>query len=146
MNTIIPGEYDKVSRQSSAPHRLRLAHQTSCTPENAYFLIAVMHEKYFPGEKAPIVRLRLPIKGKHRARGWGGVKTEDGIRRGYISLPKTPMSDQKNPYGFLRIGLVCHEFAHAFEMLKFNETSHGPRFTVILDTLLKETEPFWSEL
>lgn len=143
MDTLIPGEYDKVSRQSMSPARLRSAHQTTCTPETAYFLIAVMHEKHFPGQPMPIVRLRAPIAGKHKARGWGGVKTKDGIRRGYISLPKTPMIDQRNPYGMLRIGLVCHEFAHAFEVLKFNKSDHGLRFTMILDSLLLETEQYW---
>jgi hypothetical protein len=144
MKFLIPGEYDSVARQSCNKDRLRKAHETPCTESQAYFLIAIMHEKYFKGQAAPIVRLRAPMKGKKGARGWGGVKIKDGIRRGYISLPKTPMADPKSPWGFLRIGLVCHEFAHALEMLKFCDTNHGIRFTVILDTLLAETEQFWS--
>ena len=144
MSDIIPGEYNQVTRQSLNRARLRAAHQTSATPEMAYLLVAVMHEKHFPGQPMPIVRLRNPIRGKRGARGWGGTKTRDGVRRGYVSLPKTPMSDPKRPFGMLRVGLICHEFAHAFEALKFDETNHGLRFTMILDSLLAETEQFWS--
>ena len=135
----IPGEYDCVARQSMAPARLRKAHETSCKPEDAFFLIAVMHEKHFPGTAMPIVKLRKPIRGKNTARGRGGMKRG----RGYVSLPINPMVDKTQPYGYLRVGLVVHEYAHAFEMLKFRQTSHGIRFTVILDSLLAETEQYW---
>lgn len=140
---LILGEYDSVVRASSNPERLRAAHRTPCTPETAYFLIAAMHMRHFPNDPLPIVRLRKPIKGRHTARGWGGVKTVKSIRRGYVSLPETPMIDPRMPYGFLRVGLVVHEYSHAFEMLKFRMSDHGLRFVMILDTLLHETESFW---
>jgi len=141
MPKLIPGEYDIVSRQSLNPARLRLAHETSCNPDTAYFLIAVMHDHAFPNNarQAPIVRLRKPrINGS--ARGWGGMKKG----RGYVSLPVTPMTDSSKPYGKLRIGLVVHEYAHAVEMLKFGHSDHGARFTMILDELLFFTEQFWA--
>lgn len=144
MRNLIPGEYDSVARQSMNPARLRRAHLTPCAPEMAHFLIAAMHMKHFPDAPMPILRLRAPIKGKHVARGWGGTKTKDGIRRGYISLPKTPWHGFGYPNGYLRIGLVCHEYAHAFEALKFGTTNHELRFTMILDTLLSETEQYWA--
>jgi len=112
----------------------------------AYFLIAVMHEKHFPKTAMPIVRLRKPRVDQVRARGWGGVKIKAGVRRGYVSLPITPLPANKSayPYGYLRIGLVVHEYAHAFEVLKFNKTNHDVRFTMILDALLHETEHIWN--
>jgi hypothetical protein len=139
--SLIPGEYDCVARQSINPKRLRLAHQTTCDAATAYFLIAVMHEKCFPGQIAPIVKLRAPRNGKLRARGWGGRKGE----RGYVSLPDTPYNPilHRHPFGTLRIGLVCHEYAHAVEMLRFGKSDHGPRFTMILDGLLFDTEQYW---
>ena len=141
---IIPGEYDCVSRASLNPARLRKAHETPCEPSMAYFLIAMMHEhscKEFP---MPKVRLRKPRVGKNTGRGWGGVKVQDGKWRGFVSLPDVVMTDKSKPYGTLRIGLVCHEFAHAVEALKFKSTGHSPRFTAILDSLLFYTEQFWS--
>jgi hypothetical protein len=126
---------------------LRAAHNTPCDAAQAYFLIAFLHEKHFAGYPAPIVRLRKPIKGRHRARGWGGAKTvkrgDSTVRRGYVSLPITPYPGVGLPHGYLRVGLVIHEFTHAFEMLKFGSTSHDVRFTLFLDTLLQETESFW---
>ena len=84
MSKLILGEYDCVARASMNPRRLRLAHQTPCTEQTAYFLIAVMHQKHFPNEKMPLVRLREPRAGKTKARGWGGMKGG----RGYVSLPE----------------------------------------------------------
>lgn len=139
MTNLIPGEYDCVARQSINPNRLRLAHATSCDPAMAYFLIAIMHEKYFPGQQMPLVRLRSPRKGRHTARGWGGSKNG----RAYVSLPETPYSGVGLPNGFLRVGLVIHEYTHALEVLKFGNTSHDARFTMILDNLLHETEQYW---
>ena len=142
MATIIPGEYDVVSRASLNQKRLRLAHATGCNAAMAYFLIAVMHEKAFPNTEMPIVKLRAPRQGKVSARGWGGKKGE----RGYVSLPKTPYNPMTHsqPYGFLRIGLVCHEYAHAMEMLRFGTSDHGARFTMILNSLLHDTEQYWN--
>jgi len=138
---LIPGEYDVVSKASLNPARLRASHETSCTPETAYFLIAVMHDHLFGNKvRAPFVRLRKPRAGQHKARGWGGVKNG----RGYVSLPETPMVNKANPYGRLRVGLVVHEYTHAAEMLKFGDTSHGARFTMLLDSLLFHTEKYWS--
>lgn len=143
MPKLIPGEYDIVSRQSLNPNRLRAAHETSCEPSQAYFLIAIMHNHAFPGAAhAPLVRMRKPRNGKfglRGARGWGGVKRG----RAYVSLPIDPMTDSKKPYGKLRIGLVCHEYAHAVEMLKFGSSDHGARFTMILDELLFHTAQYW---
>jgi len=139
MSKLIPGEYDIVSRQSLNPKRLRAAHQTSCEPAQAYFLVALMHDHAFPGAAhTPIVRLRKPRNGKG-ARGWGGMKKG----RAYVSLPETPMQVHGSPYGRLRVGLVVHEYAHAVEMLKFGHSDHGARFTMILDELLFFTEQFW---
>ena len=142
MKKLVLGEYDSVARKSVNRARLAKSHLTGCDASMAYFLIAYMHEKHFPGTPAPIVRLREPIKGKHRARGWGGVKIQNGVRRGYVSLPKTPFVSGW-PYGMLRIGLVCHEYAHAYQVLKFNATAHDDQFTMILDMLLFETSTFW---
>ena len=140
-NLLIPGEYDCVARQSINRARLSLAHQTSCTAAQAYFLIAVMHDKCFPNSQAPIVKLRAPRVGKVGARGWGGIKQG----RAYVSLPETPYDPRihSQPFGRLRIGLVCHEYAHAVEMLRFGKSDHGPRFTMILDGLLFDTEQYW---
>lgn len=143
MKQIIPGEYDSVARASLNRDRLRAAHRTPCDASTAYFLIAFLHEKHFPNTPMPEVRLREPIKGKTRARGWGGVKIRNGVRRGYVSLPKTPLPTGSSPYGYLRIGLVCHEYAHTFQVLKFNRTGHDAEFTMILDMLLFETSQFW---
>jgi len=94
----------------------------------------------------------VPRSGKHVARGRGGNRIEkksDGtyVNRGYVSLPETPynpMTD-RTCIGKLRIGLVCHEYAHAIEMLRFGHSDHGPRFTMILDSLLFETEKYWTK-
>lgn len=153
MKTIVAGEYDCVSQQTINIVRLRTAHNTPCTEDKAYVLLAVMHDKHFPNTPLPLVRFRAPRAGKYSARGWGGVKSVksisvssgkvESIRRGYVSLPKTPYSGIGHPFGFLRVGLVIHEYAHAFEMLKFGKSNHGARFTMILDMLLHETELFW---
>lgn len=146
--TKIAGEYDCVAAQSINPERLRRAHQTPCTADMAYFLIAVMHDKLF-GQTSPTprVRMRAPRAGKHVARGWGGaIKTKSGTSRGYVSLPETPYDPlkDKTPFGKLRVGLVLHEYAHAVEVLRYGKTNHEPRFTLILDSLLYESEQFWS--
>lgn len=141
MTKIIPGEYDIVSRQSLNPVRLRAAHRTSCDAATTYFLIAVMHDHVFPNnsQPMPLVRLRKPRAGLKGARGWGGIKKG----RGYVSLPEQPMTNPDQPYGKLRVGLVVHEYAHAVEMLKFRQSNHGQRFTMILDSLLFHTERHW---
>lgn len=147
---LIPGEYDCVSRQSLNPARLRRAHEIPCDAATAYFLIAVMHEHAMTGHPMPKVELRKPRVGKIGARGWGGrtvAKDDKGHftgYRGYVSLPRDPMTPGQSPYGKLRIGLVCHEYAHAVEMLRFGKSDHGARFTVILDELLFFTEQYWS--
>jgi len=149
-NRIIPGEYDCVSRASLNPKRLKAAHETPCDPATAYFLLAVMHKQVFPNDEhpMPLVRIRAPRKGKNTGRGWGGAKhSKDGSGnvtwRGYVSLPNVVMTNKAHPYGTLRIGLVCHEYAHAVECLKFKSTGHSPRFTAILDSLLFATEQYW---
>lgn len=145
----IAGEYDCVAAQSINPARLRLAHQTPCTPDMAYFLIAMMHDKLFGTTvAAPKVRLRQPRAGKHTARGWGGtiVDPKTGKLRGYVSLPETPYDParHRSPLGLLRVGLVLHEYAHAVEMLRHGRTNHEARFTMILDALLYDSEPLWN--
>jgi hypothetical protein len=143
MPKLIAGEYDIVSRQTLNFSRLRASHRTSCDAAQAYFLIALMHEHAFPGAAhKPLVRLRKPRAGQTGSRGWGGIKKG----RAYVSLPAHPMTDITKPYGKLRVGLVCHEYAHAVEMLKFGKSDHGARFTMILDELLFHTEQFWTTM
>ena len=114
----------------------------------AYFILAIMHDKLFPGTQAPKVRLRAPRQGKMTQRGWGGVvkDAKTGQLRGYVSLPETPYDParHKSPYGLLRIGLVLHEYAHAVEMLRHGKTNHEARFTMILDALLYDSESLWA--
>jgi hypothetical protein len=148
---VIPGEYDCVTSASLAPQRLRRAHETPCDQATAYFLIAVMHKNSFPySSNEPYVKFRKPRIGKSGARGWGGrrpIRDTSGRTiawRAYVSLPADEMKSGSSPYGKLRVGLVCHEYAHAVEMLKFGKSDHGIRFTAILDELLYDTEQFWN--
>lgn len=147
------GEYKSVIDASINSERLKLAHQTPCDVATAYFLIAICHKAAGLDDKhTPLVKFRKPRAGKSRARGWGGRRAVMNEAqsfshwRGYISLPETPCPKEsvENPFGYLRVGLVLHEYAHALEILKFGDTNHGPRFTTILDKLVYDTQQYWN--
>jgi hypothetical protein len=133
------GEYMSVVQQMPTPARrlLGMAHRRPCTPESARALVTLLAEHYsFP---APAVRFRLNAAGCY-------VHHSDGDH--YILLPAERLGRGRNrsrdPRGYLRVGLVLHEFAHALVRHRLRRRGgHGVEFVETLAELLALTEGLW---
>lgn len=120
----IPGEYQRVSEWSTQYFRLSQAHSTPITRENAYELIKKLALRY------SIKNLLVEwIAGRFKGRG--------GKKKGrpFVQLP----TEAGSGVGYLRVGLVLHEFAHVIRETSANPgMPHGREFVATLDKLLVE--------
>lgn len=142
--TQCPGEYPGVAEMSMNLDRLRRAHVTPCDHALAYLLVAIMHnahkDQYIYGGPAPVIKFRRDKRGFKRS--WARSKP-NGMKR--LCLPHEDLIYNpitcRNPNGYLRVGVVIHEYAHLLTM-KSGEL-HGRAFVIVLDQLLFETETYW---
>lgn len=123
----VPGEYPAVARGSGQRDLLRRAHQTPLTVVQAQGMLQTLAESH------EIAGLTLRFHASHRG---------STIRRAgktVVRLPATPLPADSlgAPSGYLRLGVVLHEFAHVLlGAQKPARPPHGVEFVQSLDALL----------
>lgn len=118
----IKGEYKRVSCLTEFPYIMTMANESLLTPVQACEMIDSLIEQWpVCLEKGGVFSGQLVFVSEN-ARG--------KARYNKIWLPSEGMK--------LRVGLILHEFSHVLHQSQGIEGSaHGPEFTRILDTLLK---------
>ena len=135
MENDIHGEYQMVSRRLQQYTLLARAHAEPIEQDEARTLVEMLAEHY---------QLAYPVLVHFRHRSPGRIsRTKDGKR--LILLPSFPMPKVGGPFGkqvgYLRVGIVLHEFAHVLDL--DTAKRHGTGFVHILDELLLLTEGLW---
>ena len=110
---------------------LKLAHRTPMVPEDARALVDLLSGHF--GIAAPQVRFRVRSYGKAGPLGR------------YIVLPRERMRPASGAIGYLRVGIVVHEFAHILARLLHGRVEHGLQFVQVLDAVLRVSQPLWEE-
>lgn len=141
------GEYQHVLNRTTREAALVHAHRIPISRGDALWLVKQLAARF--EVEQPVVRFSSK-KGRAGKRFLGadgrvrrGVRGEDlasGVARrvNYISLPGRILDVRDGEwYGYLRVGLVLHEFAHLLAMARGHTCAHhGPEFVQALDDVL----------
>jgi len=123
MSRAIAGEYAGVYRQSAQKSLLAKAHTTPIAREDAVALMTLLTANLNDNR-----RVRVQFNRGSRGR-WNPTAMQ-------ITLPSEPLARPGAGAGYLRVGIVLHELAHALAPAR----GHGPQFVAVLDKLLVEAE------
>lgn len=129
----INGEYNRVYHWSKHKNLIIDANLTPISQDGAVALIRLLEDKI--NENAGFNRFHSKISF---TRKYGCAK----LWSNEICLPKYILPESTNTLiGYLRVGLVIHEFAHLMAYSMFRSYKHDRNFVTVLDSLLT----FWND-
>ena len=117
------GEYEFVVRKVYSISAIKKAHEKKITRGEVLILVKKLSKRYLKNKKVMVEWLS---KGESQT-NWGGVVFDGRIP--IIGLINT----KKN----LRVGIVLHEFSHAFTGYKYGTVNHGNVFIKTLNKVLR---------
>ena len=116
------GEYEFVVKKVYSASAIKRVHEIKITRGQVLMLIKKLSKRYL-NEK----RVLVEWLSKGEKTNWGGVQFDGRIP--IIGLINT----KKN----LRVGIVLHEFSHAFTGYKYGMVNHGKIFIKTFNKVLK---------
>lgn len=130
----INGEYNRVYHWSKCKDLIEASNLTPINHENAIVLIRLLEDEIDKNSGFNrIGRCKVNFTRKY-----GCAK----LRTWELCLPKDILPESTyTPIGYLRVGLVIHEFAHLVAYKMFKTYKHDRNFVIVLDSLLK----YWSD-
>ena len=117
------GEYEFVVNKIYSASAIKRAHETKITRGEVLSLIKKLSKRYLKNKKVMVEWLSK----RESQTNWGGIVFDGRIP--IIGLINT----KKN----LRVGIVLHEFSHAFTGYKYGMVNHGKIFIKTFNKVLK---------
>lgn len=127
---VFGGEYDNVCKYTTQYDNLKHAHCSPITIDESKEVLKLLCKKFNISYKKGVWKFSSRV-----TRGWGGLKN----KKPYFSVPNKTLQEYGYKYGYLRVGLILHEFAHVLHRSRRKQAdqSHGRNYITILDRVVK---------
>lgn len=119
------GEYEFVVRKVYSEKAIKKAHEIKISRGNALRIINELSKRYFKNENI----VRVVWMSKNAKMNMGGVMFDCDER--------TPVIELVNTKSNLRVGIVLHEFSHAFTGYHYRKVNHGKSFIRTFNKILR---------
>jgi len=116
---IIRGEYPTVSYKTKQYDLLSMYHKISISEKDAKTILKWLSNSY---------KMKLKINFRNCYRSWGGVRKGQP----FVTIAR------RDKFKITTVGIVIHEFAHAYNYNFGLGRNHDDSFIIILDKFIKK--------